>query len=237
MATEEKKDFDFEEEETNNKGDESSNIEKENDESNESGKQSGKESAKSAKSGKMFTQEQVNKMMAREKNQGRNAAYREFGIDPKNANIVNQFKAFIESQKTDDEKAAEKEAEDRAKQEENERRVMIAETKAEAMMMGVKTQYVEDAVTLVLAKISEDSDTKTLLGELKTKYPAWFGESEEKDKKDEGKKENQKTGNKGTGSSIKNVNKNNKDGEAKGLGARLAAQRKSKNSGYYWGKK
>ena len=186
------------------------------------------------KPSKTFTQEQVNKMMTREKNQGRNAALRELGIDPKDSKMVAMVKAFIESQKTDEQKAAEKDAENQAKMNEAERRAQIAEAKAEAMMLGVKTQYVEDVVTLALAKMTEDSDLKTIIGEFKTKYPIWFGESEDddKDEKDKGKG---KIGQKGTGSSIK-ASKEDKGKEEKSLGARLAAQRRGTGKkSSYWG--
>lgn len=217
---------------------ENEDVEDQTDEgSGESGKdnKSGgdKGSNKGGKSEKTFTQDQVNRMMTREKNQGRNAVYKELGIDPKDTKTVAQFKAFIESQKTEEQKAAEKESADKAKQAESEHRVAVAEAKAEAMMMGVKPQYVEDAVTLILAKLGEDTDVKTLLGELKTKYPIWFGESDDED--DKGAKS--KTGQKGTGSSVKQAEKGGKKGEAeKGLGARLAAQRKSgAKKSSYWG--
>lgn len=217
---------------------ENEDVEDQTDEgSGESGKdnKSGgdKGSNKGGKSEKTFTQDQVNRMMTREKNQGRNAVYKELGIDPKDTKTVAQFKAFIESQKTEEQKAAEKESADKAKQAESEHRVAVAEAKAEAMMMGVKPQYVEDAVTLVLAKLGEDTDVKTLLGELKTKYSIWFGESDDED--DKGAKG--KTGQKGTGSSVKQAEKGSKKGEAeKGLGARLAAQRKSgAKKSSYWG--
>ena len=217
---------------------ENEDVEDQTDEgSGESGKdnKSGgdKGSNKGGKSEKTFTQDRVIRMMTREKNQGRNAVYKELGIDPKDTKTVAQFKAFIESQKTEEQKAAEKESADKAKQAESEHRVAVAEAKAEAMMMGVKPQYVEDAVTLVLAKLGEDTDVKTLLGELKTKYPIWFGESDDED--DKGAKG--KTGQKGTGSSVKQAEKGGKKGEAeKGLGARLAAQRKSgAKKSSYWG--
>ena len=213
---------------------ENEDVEDQTDEgSGESGKdnKSGgdKGSNKGGKSEKTFTQDQVNRMMTREKNQGRNAVYKELGIDPKDTKTVAQFKAFIESQKTEEQKAAEKESADKAKQAESEHRVAVAEAK----MMGVKPQYVEDAVTLVLAKLGEDTDVKTLLGELKTKYPIWFGESDDEDNK--GAKG--KTGQKGTGSSVKQAEKGGKKGEAeKGFGARLAAQRKSgAKKSSYWG--
>lgn len=183
--------------------------------------------------GKTFTQEQVNRMMTREKNQGRNSVYKELGIDPKDTKTVAMFKAFIESQKTDEQKAAEKETENQNKVNEAEQRAQVAEAKAEAMMLGVKAQYVDDVVTLALSKMTEDSDMKTIIGEFKTKYPVWFGESSEGDDKDDKKG---KTGQKGTGSSVRNSKEDKGKGEEKGLGARLAAQRKSggKKSSY-WG--
>lgn len=191
-------------------------------------------SAKGGKKGeRSFTQSQVKRMMTREKNQGRAAAYKEIGIDPNDSKMVKMFQAFIESQKTDDQKAAEKEAEAQRQKEEAERKVAIAEAKAEAMMLGVKSQYVEDAVTLALSKLSEDnSDLKTILSELKEKYGLWF---EAGDEEDDDKKKSSKTGQKGTGSSVKDAKKKG-GSESAGLGARLAAQRKTgatKTS--YWG--
>ncbi len=182
---------------------------------------------------KTFTQDQVTRMMTREKNQGRNSVYKELGIDPKDSKMVNMFKAFVESQKTEEEKAAEKERETQQKTNEAEQRAKFAEAKAEAMMLGVKAQYVDDVVTLALAKMTEDSDIKTIIGELKTKYSVWFGESE-----DDNKDSKNKAGQKGTGSSINNKSDKGDKGDAnKGLGARLAAQRKSgSKKSSYWGK-
>ena len=189
---------------------------------------------KGSKSNKTFTQDQVNRMMTREKNQGRNSVYKELGIDPKDSKAIAMVKALIDSQKSDEQKAAEKDAETQNKMNEAEQRAQVAEAKAEAMMLGVKTQYVEDVVTLALAKMTEDSDLKTIIGEFKTKYPIWFGESSNEDDKDKDKGKG-KTGQKGTGSSIKNSDKE-KNNEEKGIGARLAAQRKSSNKkSSYWG--
>lgn len=237
MAEENKKNLTEEEIEENEDDEDQTDN---NDGSGKSGKddKSGKDKGgdDKGKSGKTFTQEQVNKMMTREKNQGRSAAYRELGIDPKDTKTVSMFKAFIESQKTDEQKAAEKESENQNKIDEAEQRAMVAEAKAEAMMMGIKTQYVDDVVMLALAKMTEDSDIKTIIGEFKTKYPVWFGESSEEDNEDKNKDKG-KTGKNGTGSSIKGYDKEKK-GEEKGLGSRLAAQRKTSNKKTsYWGNK
>lgn len=209
------------------------------DDSGKSGKddKSGKDNDgdnKDNKSGKTFTQEQVSKMMTREKNQGRSAALKELGIDPKDSKMVAMVKALINSQKTDEQKAAEKDAENQTKMNEAEQRAQVAEAKAEAMMLGVKTQYVDDVVTLSLAKMTEDSDLKTIIGEFKTKYPVWFGESDDAD--DDKDKNKGKTGQKGTGSSVKTSKEDKGKGEEKGLGARLAAQRRGTGKkSSYWG--
>ena len=220
------KDVELEEEKEEQEEEQEEKQEDEQEESN-------KDDKKKSKSGKMFSQEQLNRMMTREKNQGRNAVYRELGINPKDSKAIAMVKALIESQKTDEEKQKEKEDEATQKMNEAEQRAQLAEAKAEAMMLGVKTQYVEDVVTLALAKMTEDSDLKTIIGEFKTKYPVWFGESEEDDKQ---KDKKQKTGQKGTGSYIKTSKKDEKKKKKKGLGARLAAQRKGGSKKFsYWG--
>lgn len=172
---------------------------------------------------KTFTQAQVTRMMSKEKKQGKNSVYKELGIDPKDTKMIAMFKAFVNSQKSDEDVAAENKAENDAKLAEAERKALTAELKAEAMMMGVKTQYVEDIVTLAMSKMTdEDADAKVIMGEFKKKYPAWFGEGSDED-------DSESTGKKGTGSSVSNKDKNNKGGKSKSLGARLAAQRKQQN--------
>lgn len=181
-----------------------------------------------------FSQEQVNRMMTREKNQGRAAAFKEMGIDPKDTKMVKMLQALVDSQKSDEQKAAEKDIEAQNKQAEMEQRALMAEAKAEAMMLGVKSQYVEDAVILALSKMSDDTDLKTVLSELKEKYSLWF-ESDDDDSGKGGKdKKSGKTGQKGTGASVKEANK--KGGkDSGGFGARLAAQRKTPGKSSYWG--
>ena len=208
-----------------------------NDDSQNKGGQSNDDSNKSGDNGntgegkkeeKTFNQEQVTKMMAKEKNQGRNAVYNELGINPKDEEQIKAVKAYIESQKSDTQKATEKAMAEEKALKEAEDRVRIAEAKAEVMMLGIKTQFVDDAVTLALAKTSDDRDIKSVLAEFKTKYPVWFETEEDKKKQA-----------KGTGSSLKNQSgKNDNKGKEQGIGARLAAQRKgSKNKTSYWSTK
>jgi len=212
----------FAEKETDSKDDSDEGVDEGEDDGDEEGedsdqtKGSGKTPDKtgSKKSSKTFTQEQVNKMMTREKNQGRNAVLRELGIDPKDSKAIAMVKAIIDSQKTDEEKAAEKESQTQQQLREASEKALKAECKAEAMALGAKREFVDDIVVLVMAKYEEGAEISTLIGEIKTKYKTFFGVDEEEDNS---------TGKKGTGSSLKNKGK--KGEETKGLGSRLAAQR------------
>lgn len=180
---------------------------------------------------KTFTQSEVKRMMTREKRQGRQAVYNELGIKNGDKKAIEMVKAFIASQNGQDEDGSGDEGAEKLA--EAEHRAAVAEAKAEAMMLGVKSQFVDDVVTLALAKIDSDGvedgegDFKTVIGDLKTKYPAWFGGAED---------EKNSVGKKGTGSSVKPdpTGKNSKQEES--IGRRLAAQRKPKRAkSSYWG--
>lgn len=179
------------------------------------------------KASRTFSQDQVTRMMTREKNQGRNAALKELGIDPKDTKMIATVKALIEAQKSDEQKKIEEQQKANSELDEANRRVAIAEAKAEAMQLGVKSQFVDDAITLAMAKVTDDTDLKTVLGEFKQKYPVWF-EADDDDKNSTGKK--------GTGSSVKDQ-KGGKKKETQTLGTRLAAKRRpSANKKSYWSK-
>lgn len=180
------------------------------------------------KGGKLFTQKEVNRFTAREKEQGRNSVYKALGLDPKDKKTIEAVKSFVESQKTEEQKNAEREAKNNTKLLELEQRAMLAEAKAEIMALGVKGQFVDDAVTLALAKVNDDNDLKTVISSFKDKYPIWFKPSEEDDKGSVGQR--------GTGSSVNNSKETNDGKHKNGLGARLATQRRGKNKkSSYWG--
>lgn len=177
---------------------------------------------------KTFTQNQVTSMMAKEKKQGKEAAFRELGIDPNNAQQMAMIKALVESQKTDEQKTIEQAAENAAKIAEAEHRALVAEAKAEAMQLGIKPEFVDDAVTIALSKVDDNTDLKSVIGEMKTKYSVWFDNTVPEDNKNA-------TGKTGTGSSMNN-NGTGGTGKkaAEGLGARLAAQRTQGQKKSFW---
>lgn len=186
---------------------------------------------------KTFTQEQVNRMMTREKRQGRAAAFRELGIDPKDNDLISAIKATISSHKQasgNDDAVAQLE-----------HRTLVAEAKAEAMQQGAQPSFVDDIVTLALSKMEDGADVQTVVGEVKTKYPVWFQKVEDdqadgkKAKSDDNKGQESQdkpaANRRGTGSSI--ANRNAVANGEQNLGSRLASQRKSHNSSKksFWG--
>lgn len=222
MAEDVKKDKEFEEE--------VEDVEEEVEDIEEDEEDSKKNNGKSEKKERTFTQAEVNRMMTREKRQGKRSVYESLGIDPKDEKTVSMFKAFVKSQKSEEQLEQERQNEAATKLREAESRAMAAELKAEVMMAGVNRQYVEDAIVLISAKMSEDSDTKSLIGELKTKYPTWFDDGEDSD-------ENKRR--RGTGSSLKDkasskTKTKGNENEEKSFGARLAAQRKNPVKKSYW---
>lgn len=188
----------------------------------------------SGNNSKTFDQKQVNKMMAREKRQGRNAAFRELGIDPKDSKTIALIKSVLSGSSADNGGNAGNQEND-SKVEEANNRARIAEIKADALQLGAKSNYVDDVVTLVMNKIAgeDEPDVSAAIGEVKTKYSVMFNGDDGVDKdKDKNK------GAKGTGSSVSNKGKNGSNSEKNNLGARLAAQRKGSNpkKTSFWGK-
>lgn len=196
----------------------------------DNGNQNGSSGAESA-SEKTFTQTEVNRMMTKEKQQGRSAAYKELGIDPSDTNMVSMFKAFIEAQKTSEQKANEQKAENDAKLAQAMEKARVAEAKATALKLGVKPECVDDVVALAITKVTDDNDVDAIINDFKSKYTFWFADSSDNDGENS-------VGKKGTGSSIGGKKSSSKsDGSVKGIGKRLAAARKSNNTkGSYWDK-
>lgn len=193
----------------------------------DNGNQNGSSGAESA-SEKTFTQAEVSRMMTKEKQQGRAAVYKELGIDPSDTNTVSMFKAFIEAQKTSEQKANEQKAESDAKLAQAIEKVRIAEAKATALKLGVKSEYVDDVVALAITKVTDDNDVDAVINDFKSKYTFWFTGSSDDEENSVGKK--------GTGSSVGGKKSSSKGGDSvKGIGKRLAAARKTNNTkNSYW---
>lgn len=185
--------------------------------------------AKGKKKEKTFTQAQVNKMMAKEKRQGRRAALKDYGLDGYSKEEIAEAIKQIESKKSDTQKAAEEKVQEQKKAKELEERTLKAEFKAEALGMNCKEKYIDDVVTLAMAKAAEDedADVSDILDEIKSKHKVFFKNSSE-DGTDEGTTKGEKRNKSKSGGTGCAPREGSKDGLEKGLGARLAAKRKGK---------
>lgn len=171
----------------------------------------------SEKSEKTFTQAEVNKMMSREKKQGRFALLKELGFknvdDAKN--FYNKYKTQEDASKTDEQKQNEVNSQNTELQ----NKLATAQAQVAAMKFGAKSEYVDDVITLALAKLDdENDDLNEIFGEIKAKHSYMFISKDEDEKGNAGKK--------GTGGSPSGKNSSNSEKE-KSLGARLAAAKKN----------
>lgn len=152
--------------------------------------------------------------------QARTEAFKLLGIDEKDTRTIRAIKAFMDTQKNENNSG------NNTANNEVEKRAIEAETKVDLMKSGVQPQYVDDAVIIVMAKMQgkKDTDTKSVVSELKNKYPNWF---------DVKKDDENNAGKKGTGN-VYNPAKNKEKGSGS-LGQRLAVQRKvNKPTKSFW---
>lgn len=164
--------------------------------------------------GKSYTQEQLNAMMANEKRTARQAILKELGLEYKDdkdfKTQMATIKKTLDAGKTQQQLDAEaKKAAEAARDEANAKATQL-EMKVAALSAGVNPDCVDDIITLAAPKVTEEKPITKVLEELKTKYPAMFGETQK---------------NTGTGGSTRGSSRKSTDEEV--LGARLAKAHKT----------
>lgn len=169
---------------------------------------------------KTFTQEDVNRMMANEKRTARSALLKELGYEVKDGKITETIatvKGILDSGKTQQQldQEARTTAENNLAAEKS--KTSSLQARVDVMTAGVKPEFVDDAIAMLLPQVTEQKHLSKLLEEYKTKYPAWYGES---------------SGSGGTGNSTKNGR--NTGGTQSGLGKRLAESNKSAAKSSYF---
>lgn len=169
---------------------------------------------------KTFTQEDVNRMMANEKRTARSALLKELGYEVKEGKITETIatvKGILDSGKTQQQldQEARTTAENNLAAEKSKTSALQAQL--DVMTAGVKPEFVDDAIAMLLPQVTEQKPLSKLLEEYKTKYPAWYGES---------------SGSGGTGNSTRNGR--NTGGTQSGLGKRLAESNKSAAKSSYF---
>lgn len=168
-----------------------------------------------SKSGeKTFTQEEVNRMMATEKNEGRKAVLNALGVKDvdeakKAIDYFNSQAGSNDNTNLGKEPDVNKELEE--KKNDAEQRALAAENKLACVLAGVSKDSVDDVLSIAMSKVTDEKKLSTVLEEMKSvaKYSGFFGTEEEK---------------KGTGSDVGHIGKGN-NGQ-KGMAQRLAEQNK-----------
>lgn len=162
-----------------------------------------------------FTQEDMNRVATREKEQGRASILKALGVESLEAAqaAINAYNEQQEKSKTDVQKAndaAAKAQGDLTKaQAENAR---LSNTLS-ALKKGAKPDSVDDLVTLVQSKVTGDKDFAAALDEVKQAYPVFFND---------GGNTSQQQQNKGTGGTANHARSSSNQPD---FGERLAKNR------------
>lgn len=179
---------------------------------------------------KKFTQADMTATAAKEKKQGRAAAFREMGFkSEKEAKAqLEAFRKYQESQLTPEQKTAAQIQQANDDKSDAEKRAEAAENKLAAIQAGVKKDAVDDAVAIAMMKVEDGKSLEDVIGEMKTqpRYKGFFDGSDEDD--DNG-------GKGGTGTSVRHKSsKKDEDGIGKRLGqAQVNGNATTKKSSYF----
>ena len=179
---------------------------------------------------KKFTQADMTATAAKEKKQGRAAAFREMGFkSEKEAKAqLEAFRKYQESQLTPEQKTAAQIQQANDDKSEAEKRAEAAENKLAAIQAGVKKDAVDDAVAIAMMKVEDGKSLEDVLGEMKTqpRYKGFFDGSDDED---------DKGGKGGTGTSVRHKSpKKDEDGIGKRLGqAQINGNGTTKKSSFF----
>lgn len=130
------------------------------------------------KSSKTFTQDEVNRMMTREKQQGKQSILNSLGFKTEDEakSAFNLLKALTDSQKTAEQKAEENKNTAIQEKASAEKRAELAEAKLSCVMNGVNTEAVDDVLAIALGKVTDGKTLDDVIGEMKkeTRYSSFF---------------------------------------------------------------
>lgn len=161
---------------------------------------------------KTFTQEDINRIAAKEKAEGRRALLKELGIEDTedSRNAIKNYLAQQESQKSDLQKANDRASKAEKAKADAEANALTIQRKYDALAAGAKADTIDDLMALASTKINDKTDFKSALEQVKKAYPVFFNESSQ-------------TGTVGTGRSTNPAR--NTNGHQMSMGERLAKSR------------
>ena len=217
-------DHDKDDDQDDNDGDDSNGDDHDDDSDGDSKDSKGKDTEKK------FTQADMTATAAKEKKQGRAAAFREMGFkSEKEAKAqLEAFRKYQESQLTPEQKTEAQIQQAKDDKSDAEKRAEAAENKLAAIQAGVKKDAVDDAVAIAMMKAEDGKSLEDVLGEMKTqpRYKGFFDGSDDDD--DDG-------GKGGTGTSVRHKSsKKDEDGIGKRLGqAQVNGNAMTKKSSFF----
>lgn len=161
---------------------------------------------------KTFTQEDINRIAAKEKAEGRRALLKELGIEDTedSRNAIKNYLAQQESQKSDLQKANDRASKAEKAQADAEANALVIQRKYDALAAGAKADTIDDLMALASTKVNDKTDFKSALEQVKKAYPVFFNETSQ-------------TNTVGTGRSTNPAR--NTNGHQMSMGERLAKSR------------
>jgi hypothetical protein len=127
---------------------------------------------------KTFTQEEVNRMLANEKRQGRQSVLKDLGLDPANKDAVKNAKAALDGLKTQQQLDNEALEAAKAARTEAEGKALAAERKLSVLTSGCKPEYIDEVIALATAKTTDTTTFEDALKGVKEKCAAFFAEAD-----------------------------------------------------------
>jgi len=137
---------------------------------------------------KTFTQDELNSFLAKQKNDTQNKVLKQLGFEnvEKAKESILKLREFEESQKTEQEKQAERLKELETNQSTLSDENSVLKAQISAMKAGVIADYVTDVVTLAKTMVSDDVDMDTAISKIVEKYPH-FAQKEESQQQEQSK--------------------------------------------------
>ena len=130
---------------------------------------------------KTFTQADVNRMMAAEKESGRRSILKELGVEDVTSakEGLQKYQEYLNSQKTELQQAQENQAKLQNDYANAVAKANHAENCMTAMKAGASSDSIEDLVVLASSKVTTDKDFSTVIAEMKSNptYSGFFKSS------------------------------------------------------------
>lgn len=125
---------------------------------------------------RVFTQAELNKLLKAEKEKSKSALLKELGVSDFNTakDGLAKYLQSVEDSKSDLQKAQEANAQMSEELGEKTGKVMFLQASLDAISCGVNPTVVSDIIPIVLAKVTEENDVKSVIEDMK-KNPAFSG--------------------------------------------------------------